>query len=121
MFREYTSLEQACLSTARRCLLSEQVSVAESICWAASCCRIVFRNTCRFPTTIHVHGLRYNKTSEGAGYNDGTSGAAKGDDGVPTGDDPPHGGVPTSNRWQGRTGMPRDLVTFLPLRSDMSC
>jgi manganese oxidase len=53
-------------------------------------CRIVFRNTCRFPTTIHVHGMRYLKDSEGAGYNDGTSGAAKGDDGVPTGGGLPH-------------------------------
>ena len=28
----------------------------------------------RFPTTIHVHGLLYNKSSEGSPYNDGTSG-----------------------------------------------
>jgi hypothetical protein len=58
--------------------------------FVACLCRIVFRNTCRFPTTIHVHGLRYTKTSEGAGYNDATSGAAKGDDGVPTGGASPH-------------------------------
>lgn len=37
--------------------------------------KIVFRNAARFPTTIHAHGLRYNKTAEGAGYADGTSGA----------------------------------------------
>ena len=38
------------------------------------CCRVVFRNQVRFPTTIHVHGLLYNKSSEGSPYNDGTSG-----------------------------------------------
>lgn len=45
---------------------------------------VVFRNKVRFPTTIHVHGLLYNKSSEGSGYADGTSGADKADDGVPT-------------------------------------
>lgn len=37
-------------------------------------CRVVFRNQVRFPATIHVHGLLYNKSSEGSPYNDGTSG-----------------------------------------------
>ena len=40
---------------------------------------------CRFPTTIHVHGLRFNKNDEGSGYADDTSGASKTDDGLPTG------------------------------------
>lgn len=42
---------------------------------------IVFRNNTRYASSIHVHGLRYDKANEGALYNDGTSGAAsKGDD-----------------------------------------
>lgn len=35
---------------------------------------VVFRNTVRFPTTIHVHGLLYSKNGEGSPYNDGTTG-----------------------------------------------
>jgi manganese oxidase len=46
--------------------------------------KVVFRNTCPFPTSVHPHGVFYNKNSEGAPYNDGTSGAAKADDAVPT-------------------------------------
>ena len=45
----------------------------------------MFRNVCRFPTTLHVHGLRFNKNDEGSGYDDSTSGASKNDDGIPTG------------------------------------
>jgi len=37
--------------------------------------RVVFSNKIRFPTTIHVHGLLYNKSSEGSPYNDGTPSA----------------------------------------------
>jgi hephaestin len=47
--------------------------------------KIVFRNSCPFPASVHVHGLLYDKDSEGAPYSDGTSGAAKADDAVPTG------------------------------------
>jgi FtsP/CotA-like multicopper oxidase with cupredoxin domain len=47
--------------------------------------RIVFRNNSRFPASLHPHGVSYKKDSEGAHYNDGTSGADKADDGVPTG------------------------------------
>jgi len=47
--------------------------------------RIVFRNNAKFPASMHPHGVFYNKDSEGASYNDGTSGADKADDGVPTG------------------------------------
>lgn len=47
--------------------------------------RVVFKNNARFPATLHPHGVSYDKDSEGAPYNDGTSGADKADDGVPTG------------------------------------
>jgi manganese oxidase len=30
--------------------------------------KVVFRNTCRFPTSMHPHGVRYDKLSEGADY-----------------------------------------------------
>ena len=47
--------------------------------------RIVFRNNSPIPTTMHPHGVFYNKDSEGSPYADGTTGNDKGDDGVPTG------------------------------------
>jgi manganese oxidase len=47
--------------------------------------KIVFRNNCSFPNSIHMHGLRYDKASEGAPYNDGTHGAKKRDDTVAPG------------------------------------
>jgi FtsP/CotA-like multicopper oxidase with cupredoxin domain len=47
--------------------------------------RIVFRNTCPFPASMHPHGVLYEKSSEGAPYNDGTTGKDKADDSVPTG------------------------------------
>jgi hephaestin len=47
--------------------------------------RVVFRNACGFPASIHPHGVFYAKSSEGAPYNDGTAGADKADDAVPTG------------------------------------
>jgi len=47
--------------------------------------RIVFRNNAKFPASMHPHGVFYKKDSEGARYNDGTSGGDKADDGVPTG------------------------------------
>jgi FtsP/CotA-like multicopper oxidase with cupredoxin domain len=34
--------------------------------------KVVFRNTCRFPASMHPHGVRYDKESEGAAYDDGT-------------------------------------------------
>ena len=46
---------------------------------------VVFRNTCPFPASVHPHGVFYEKDSEGAPYNDGTSGADKADDAVPPG------------------------------------
>lgn len=47
--------------------------------------KIVFRNNAKFPATVHPHGVFYKKDSEGAQYNDGSSGADKADDAVPTG------------------------------------
>jgi FtsP/CotA-like multicopper oxidase with cupredoxin domain len=46
---------------------------------------IVFRNNATFPAGMHPHGVFYNKDSEGALYNDGSSGKDKADDGVPPG------------------------------------
>lgn len=46
--------------------------------------KVVFKNKCSFPTSVHPHGVRYAKDSEGAPYADGTSGEEKGDDEVPT-------------------------------------
>lgn len=45
-----------------------------------------FKNNTRFPASMHPHGVVYDKASEGAGYSDGTSGAAKADDAVAPGD-----------------------------------
>jgi FtsP/CotA-like multicopper oxidase with cupredoxin domain len=47
--------------------------------------RVVFRNNARHPYSVHPHGVFYKKDSEGAPYEDGTSGADKADDGVPQG------------------------------------
>ena len=47
--------------------------------------KVVFRNTCSFPASMHPHGVFYTKANEGAGYDDGTSGKDKADDAVPTG------------------------------------
>jgi FtsP/CotA-like multicopper oxidase with cupredoxin domain len=48
--------------------------------------RFVFRNNTDLPLSVHPHGVLYDKLSEGAGYNDGTSGADKRDDSVAPGD-----------------------------------
>lgn len=47
--------------------------------------RVVFRNNASHPYSLHPHGVIYTKSSEGAPYADGTSGADKADDGVPPG------------------------------------
>jgi FtsP/CotA-like multicopper oxidase with cupredoxin domain len=47
--------------------------------------RIVFRNNLDRPVSIHMHGLKYDKASEGAPYNDGTSPAQQADDAVAPG------------------------------------
>jgi hephaestin len=46
---------------------------------------VVFSNACPFPTSVHPHGVFYDKGSEGAPDNDGTSGASTSDDAVATG------------------------------------
>jgi len=47
--------------------------------------RILFKNNASRPYSMHPHGVFYNKDSEGAPYDDGTSGADKEDDAVPPG------------------------------------
>jgi|tagenome__1003787_1003787.scaffolds.fasta_scaffold20830792_1 FtsP/CotA-like multicopper oxidase with cupredoxin domain len=47
--------------------------------------KVVFRNNASRPYSMHPHGVRYAKDSEGAPYNDGTAGADKADDAVPPG------------------------------------
>ena len=47
--------------------------------------KVVFRNNAHFPASVHPHGVFYDKDSEGALYNDETSGDDKKDDAVPTG------------------------------------
>lgn len=44
--------------------------------------RVVFRNNASHPSSMHPHGVFYDKDSEGAIYEDGTSGRDKADDGV---------------------------------------
>ncbi|MGB0034563.1 MAG: multicopper oxidase domain-containing protein, partial [Candidatus Acidiferrales bacterium] len=47
--------------------------------------RVVFKNNASRPYSMHPHGVFYHKDSEGALYDDGTSGADKEDDAVPPG------------------------------------
>ena len=47
--------------------------------------KVVFKNKASHPYSMHPHGVLYQKDSEGADYNDGTSGADKADGGVPPG------------------------------------
>jgi hephaestin len=47
--------------------------------------RILFKNNATRAYSMHPHGVFYDKDSEGAGYDDGTSGADKEDDAVPPG------------------------------------
>ncbi len=43
---------------------------------------VTLKNKTTRPVSIHMHGFRYKKASEGAPYNDGTGPADKGDDAV---------------------------------------
>jgi FtsP/CotA-like multicopper oxidase with cupredoxin domain len=45
--------------------------------------RVVFNNNATHPASMHSHGVFYNKASEGASYDDGTTGDDKADDDVP--------------------------------------
>jgi manganese oxidase len=47
--------------------------------------RVVFKNNATHPASMHSHGVFYNKDSEGASYDDGTSGNDKADDDVAPG------------------------------------
>jgi hephaestin len=47
--------------------------------------RVIFKNNATRPFSMHPHGVFYDKSSEGALYEDGTSGADKADDAVPPG------------------------------------
>jgi FtsP/CotA-like multicopper oxidase with cupredoxin domain len=47
--------------------------------------KVVFKNNTRFPFSLHPHGLFYLKDSEGAPYNDGTSGSDTKDDAIAPG------------------------------------
>jgi Multicopper oxidase len=47
--------------------------------------RILFKNNASRPCSMHPHGVFYGKDSEGAPYDDGTSGKEKDDDAVPPG------------------------------------
>ncbi|HET7272665.1 MAG TPA: multicopper oxidase domain-containing protein [Rubrobacter sp.] len=50
--------------------------------------KVVFRNNVDFPTSMHPHGVFYEKSSEGAPYQDGTSGEENnGDDVVEPGEE----------------------------------
>jgi hephaestin len=46
---------------------------------------VVFRNNASRPYSMHPHGVFYDKDSEGAVYDDGTTDVDKADDGVPPG------------------------------------
>ena len=47
--------------------------------------KIKYKNACSFPTSMHPHGVFYNKDSEGTPYSDGTRRRDKRDDAVPPG------------------------------------
>jgi FtsP/CotA-like multicopper oxidase with cupredoxin domain len=47
--------------------------------------KIIFKNNASRPYSMHPHGVFYQKDSEGADYNDNTSGTDKSDGGVPPG------------------------------------
>ncbi|HJT09977.1 MAG TPA: multicopper oxidase domain-containing protein [Candidatus Nitrosotalea sp.] len=48
--------------------------------------KVVFKNNCRFPVSMHPHGVLYDKASEGSPYNDGIPESEKlGDSVAPNG------------------------------------
>ena len=47
--------------------------------------KVVFKNNCRIPVSMHPHGVLYDKASEGAPYNDGVPDSQKAGDVVPPG------------------------------------
>jgi FtsP/CotA-like multicopper oxidase with cupredoxin domain len=81
--------------------------------------KIVFRNNCNFPDSIHMHGLKYDKASEGAPYNDGTHGAKKLDDAVKPGHTYTYHYVVPGRPVRPRATSPRSCgcITPTPTRS----
>ena len=88
--------------------------------------KITFFNHTNIFCSMHPHGLSYAKDSEGALYNDGTSGAEKADDRIPPGKSytytwlvPPRAGPapgdPSSILWMYHSHFvePRDMNTGL--------
>ena len=73
----------SCAPTARVC--DDTLGILGPVIRAAvgDTIKVVFKNNTSYPASIHPHGVFYNKNSEGAPYNDGTSGADKADDAVP--------------------------------------
>ncbi len=49
------------------------------------CSQVVFLNNASFPCSMHAHGVRYDKGSEGTAYDDGSGPANKQDDAVQPG------------------------------------
>ena len=81
IFREYT---QNFKSVKKRTLKEEHLGLLGPVIRAEVGDQLVvhFKNNTPFPASIHPHGVFYRKDSEGAPYNDGTSGKDKEDDAV---------------------------------------
>jgi hephaestin len=93
LYREYTDATFAhsivrpktCAPSARVC--DDTLGMMGPVIRAAvgDTIKVVFKNNTAQPASIHPHGVFYQKNAEGAPYADGTSGADKADDAVPTG------------------------------------
>jgi manganese oxidase len=84
-YREYTDATFSTLKT--RAADEQYLGILGPILRGAvgDTIKIVFKNNGTHPFSMHPHGVLYEKDSEGADYNDGTSGADKADGGVPPG------------------------------------
>ena len=65
--------------------------------------KVVFRNNCPFPASVHPHGVFYNKDSEGAPYDDGTTAPTR-----PTTRCRPAARTPTPGGARARRPRPED-------------
>jgi len=85
LFREYT--DGTFTSPLRRPAVWEHLGLLGPVIHAevGDTIRVVFVNHTTLPASMHPHGVLYDKASEGAPYDDGTSGADKADDSVPPG------------------------------------
>jgi hephaestin len=83
IYREYTDETFAHLKA--RSLEWEHAGILGPILRAevGDTIRILFKNNASRPYSMHPHGVFYDKDSEGAPYNDGTTGKDKEDDAVP--------------------------------------